>query len=617
MDNSRMQLSLFADKGLFWSIAGAMFLASAVFYLRTYDSATIKITIAQLGTLIALCFWFIKTIETGRLECALPSKKILLPGLLFLGWIIISFSSSPYKLGAMDDFIKAVIFAVLFCIGCAEFNTLYSVKRLTDWLLASALVITIYGFMQKIGFDPFIWKGAFGSRIFSTLCNPDLLAAFLAGVFPLALTGFLSSIQRHSSLIRPISNLRSLLSFVLLCLIAINLVYSFSAKGIIAFGAMILVSAFFCWRFLKNRMRKIALAVIAFILLLIAVFSATEFSKLSERAAYDAAFLKHTWAGTINMIKKHPLLGTGSGSFRLTYPEFRKPEIIKLEGKHNTETDHCENELLEIWSETGLPGLILFLWIFIQILRAAIKKLRFCAQNDYEHETLWLAGLSSMAIGFIFIGMFNALATRFIAPGAMFWLFAGALAGVSSTMREQNMKFWVYPIPFSITTSRLFYIPAALAVLFCGVWPVKWFISDINLNKAIYFSKQENWDKALPLYDKVAPGHPAYVMAQYFKGNVLADINKPETLEQAVAQFEKVRSLAPNYVQVHQKEGNILVKLGRYQAAIERFEHQTELDPILQETWLRLSELYRKTGSDEKAVFAEKTANSMIKPTLP
>jgi len=40
-------------------------------------------------------------------------------------------------------------------------------------------------------------------------------------------------------------------------------------------------------------------------------------------------------------------------------------------------------------------------------------------------------------------------------------------------------------------------------------------------------------------------------------------------------------------------------------------------DPILQETWLRLSELYRKTGSDEKAVFAEKTANSMIKPTLP
>ena len=47
----------------------------------------------------------------------------------------------------------------------------------------------------------------------------------------------------------------------------------------------------------------------------------------------------------------HPIWGNGIGSFRIIYPAFRRPQIFHIEAKHNTETDHAEDEYWEV-----LPG---------------------------------------------------------------------------------------------------------------------------------------------------------------------------------------------------------------------------------------------------------------------
>ena len=38
---------------------------------------------------------------------------------------------------------------------------------------------------------------------------------------------------------------------------------------------------------------------------------------------------------------------SGVGAFPPLYPAFRRPAIFHIEGKHNTETDHAEDEYLE------------------------------------------------------------------------------------------------------------------------------------------------------------------------------------------------------------------------------------------------------------------------------
>ena len=42
------------------------------------------------------------------------------------------------------------------------------------------------------------------------------------------------------------------------------------------------------------------------------------------------------------MIRQQPLLGAGIGLIQMGLPAYRRPEIILLEGRSNTETDHAE-----------------------------------------------------------------------------------------------------------------------------------------------------------------------------------------------------------------------------------------------------------------------------------
>ncbi|MBI4802402.1 MAG: O-antigen ligase family protein [Elusimicrobia bacterium] len=627
MDSLRTRLAVFAQEGMAWSAFLMTFLLPTVFYLRTYDSAMIKITLAQLGTLFLIFFWIIKTVETGRLEWPLPSQKVLLPGILFLAWLLLGYALSPFKAAALYGFIKMTSFVVLFCIGCAELGNLRFAKRLTDWALAAAWVVTLYGVVQWLDYrffpdalgwslDPFIWRKAFGSRIFSTLANPDLLAAFLTGIFPLAVTSFLGSAPLSSAAVSPddgkdpscpkilfsIVNLRSLLALSLLPLIVFNLIYSWSVKGLFAFVPTGIIFLLLSCKFLRGYARRMSVISTALLLFAIGCCFLINPHKLREQAAYNAAFLKHTWSGTLNLIREHPWIGTGPGSFYVTYPGFRKPEIIRLEKKHNTETNNPENWLLEIWSELGIVGLILALWLFAGLIRAAINKIHASVMPDAQEDTLWLIGIFSSVLGFLLVGLTNALGTAFVSPGTMFWLLAGVLGGVAATHLERDIKFSVYPFPVPGLISRLIYLPAFAVIGLLGCGSVRWFVSDIELNIGIYHAKQSQWEQALSRFNKMTPGMPEYVMAQYFIGNVCQDRGEKENLEKAVVQYQKVKRLAPHYVQVDHQLGTAYSRLASWDEAIESFTAAEKLDPLFEPNYKRLARAYLKKREKDRAL---------------
>lgn len=63
--------------------------------------------------------------------------------------------------------------------------------------------------------------------------------------------------------------------------------------------------------------------------------------------------MKSAWL----MIQDHPWLGTGLGTFRLLYPQYRFPEESATAG------GWVHNDYLQLWLEAGLPMLLLMLWL--------------------------------------------------------------------------------------------------------------------------------------------------------------------------------------------------------------------------------------------------------------
>ncbi|MHA6679787.1 PglL family O-oligosaccharyltransferase [Enterobacter cloacae] len=92
--------------------------------------------------------------------------------------------------------------------------------------------------------------------------------------------------------------------------------------------------------------------------------------RLSYNRHYSGAERRAMFSGTLDMIKAHPLKGSGLASF-----ESRFPEYLSKGGHNNPFTvtvPFPHNEILYVWSEGGvlaLGGVILWLWVWLAPFR--------------------------------------------------------------------------------------------------------------------------------------------------------------------------------------------------------------------------------------------------------
>lgn len=76
------------------------------------------------------------------------------------------------------------------------------------------------------------------------------------------------------------------------------------------------------------------------------------------------------WAGTINLLKDHPINGAGLNGFKTLYTnQYRLP-------LYQEQFQYPHNLFLTFWAETGLYGLFSFLLIVVSAIGAVIRRLR-------------------------------------------------------------------------------------------------------------------------------------------------------------------------------------------------------------------------------------------------
>ena len=139
------------------------------FYLRTYDSCQIKITIVQMTGVFFFAVWLLKILErqdTLQTLKKILSNKLFIPVVFFLASGILSYFLSPLKVASMEEITKRILYICTFFVVVFEFDSLKKIERFIFWILFASFAASLYGIVQYLQLDPFPWKGAFWRQNF-------------------------------------------------------------------------------------------------------------------------------------------------------------------------------------------------------------------------------------------------------------------------------------------------------------------------------------------------------------------------------------------------------------------------------------------------------------------
>lgn len=313
----------------------------------------------------------------GLLLCwRLPAPRIPSPAGLSraLGTVIalglLALALSPRRDGAvlawMDVIAPAIVVPVLWRLEPDE------VRRLLLGLLVGGVVISSFALLQYAVILPElaslsatriaaeIQEVAARRRVLGTFPLPNLLAGYLAMLLPLAAAVLMAAPQRLGQRLVAVSCL-------VLAGLAFLLTQSLGATCALL-GAYALVMITRGGR--RQRSRWLLWAVGSSVLVgsLLAVRPmlrdiAHQHNPIRNRLAY--------WKVTATIIREHPLRGVGFGEFRHAFDAFRPEGAQRVL--------HAHNSYLELWAELGIIGLLAWLWLIGETLRAANRVDRWLA----------------------------------------------------------------------------------------------------------------------------------------------------------------------------------------------------------------------------------------------
>ena len=134
----------------------------------------------------------------------------------------------------------------------------------------------------------------------------------------------------------------------------------------------------------------------------------TTFATVSSEQSVSERFLM--WRSALNAIGDNPLMGVGFGNYESAYQE-----IYMLDEAKERFQGHAHNIYLQLWAETGLPGLLLFCGLFGYILCWSWRRVRnfyglilFAATLDfmlYGLTDYTLASFSAMRVYWLLCGI--------------------------------------------------------------------------------------------------------------------------------------------------------------------------------------------------------------------
>ena len=290
--------------------------------------------------------------------------------------------------GSLNAGLITLAFILFYHVLLFSIQTKKQLYRLLLVLAGAGALVSAYGILQFINPDLFAdnaWLDEdmfeFGARVYSTLHNPNVLGTYLLLVIPPVLAGFVIAPTHQGRL------------YFLLCAVALALCLVLTYSRGAYLGILIALAVFFV---LLDR-RFIIPGILAVILLFMFLPDAIlhRFFSIGDLADRSTSYRMFIWLGTLAMLRDYWFSGIGPGeaAWGMVYPAYAFAGIT---------TPHSHNLFLQIISDAGAPGILVFLALLYQYFKQAFAALR--RRVTGPQRVLVIAGIASI-IGFLVQGM--------------------------------------------------------------------------------------------------------------------------------------------------------------------------------------------------------------------
>lgn len=486
-------------------------------------------------TTIIVGGWLIKMVTTRQLIVKRTSLDI--PIVLFLVSQFLSFSVSidrhvslfGYYSRFHGGLLSTLSYILLYYALVSNIDK-EKVLRFLKVSLLSALVVSIYGILEHFGIDKDIWVQDVQNRVFSTLGQPNWLAAYLAILIPISMAFALTEKLETRK-----QKLATSIYYLLPAIYYLTLLYTKSRSGFLGF----LVAGGVFWFLLLLKEKKAVLKPFSiflfsfFILTFIAgapfaqinKFTAQELFRKKAAPVVEAAgpaletggtesgeIRRIVWKGALEIARHYPLFGSGVETFAYSYYQFR-PKEHNLVSEWDFLYNKAHNEYLNYAATTGFVGLgsylLLIGWFIVWILKSKNRQLNFVV----------LA---------LFAGYTSILITNFfgfsVVPVAIYFYLIPAMSFVLSSTAPPNTKEHEYEHEVTrIQSIVIVFLLFSICYLLFTI--AKHWYADTRFNRANLLARAGYYKEAYQPYHQAIdlnPGEPLYRDELAYTAAVLA-----------------------------------------------------------------------------------------------
>lgn len=541
---------------------------------------------------------------------------ILIWGLLWFlfPWLKVQPSGSGVLQRILDPY-----GSLLWAAGLAAVYLLIRRCRQDDILhlaLSVGAIASLYGVLEYFHIE-FIWAkliNPYGNRSVSTFGNPNFISSYVVLLLPLAAW----QLVKAETTVKRFYYGLVFLSFE--CMLMASLTRS-SWLGAAAALGFLAVFVFRSGIFGDGRKFPRAFFIAALLLLFLWPSSSLKLfssglvdrvSEASEKLASPSALTLSAapgkiyasfhqrlliWTSAWQMGLENPLLGKGWGQFELFYPFyqgrllFNFPEVRGL----RTHANNAHNELLEQWSQAGLLGLGIYLWLLFTLFHSFLRFYRAAPPETACEAVPLAAGL----VGMLVDNMLN-VSVHFAVPALAFWWLAGALALKTSGGARQEYAPWQRP--------RAAAAAAWLLLLCClaGAWHwERQFTRELRYFSGFKAMRSGNFAGAAAELKRAWEADPREVNSNYEMGNAYV---RTGDLEKGAWAYAEALKSNPGYDEIYFNLAIVLKRLNRLEEALKHLRVSSFINPLNQVTWQAMAETYLAMP-DKKAIAATAAAD--------
>jgi len=592
---------------LIYGILALITLLPVVFFPSLRDLYRLpKMTIFSLMVTLLTWLWLFLFIQDKEEKIRFP---LALPLTLSLVFSSLSLTQAVNVYQGFYRLLQDVATISLFWLVVNQIRSKEKIETILRWAIPSAVLVSLIGIFQMWGGDIPGLPRILGGGVGSTIGNKNMAAQYILFILPLPFLFLLSAKDKK----------RDLLWSAAAAIITSYFIYTGTrAAWLGALGGSALIAFAFCLKYrflhpqilvLKGQIQSKQFYIIGIVLAVILMNwlppyftremtygsggrtgAIEQLISIAEPKKDLAISTRQAiWANTWEMAKDHLWLGVGRKNFSILYPLYATKGIKDPTFSPQDQVNETHNDFLGTLAETGIFGLIAFLWALSALALKVGRSLTYA--NGASHLILAL----SFSLTSLLIEAFFDFPFEYPVAAPLFWLFAGLLWVACEEKRGVESGSSLLSRRGAKTVLGLL---AAISILW-GATNMTFLRAEFHFTRGLRRIYLPRWQIAEAELKKAITLNPTTYLYPFLLGRLYLNKGK---YEDSVKTYLRSLALHPNNINSLNNLGLGYAFVNQYEEAEKVLERALEIWPDYTRARNNLATVYAWHGMKDKAI---------------